>query len=133
MPTLKAAIESGKNFKLPEATEWLTVNADDKIVNARTGALVTIKASDMIRTDWDTKAYPNLRVLTPARRDALLNMAFQMGTAGVMKFKQMLAALDNKDWQRAKAMALDSAWATQTPQRAHRVAQQLMTGEYYKV
>ena len=54
--TLKNAIESTKQFKLPESTEWLTINAEDKIVNARTGALVNIKASDMVRSDWDVKA-----------------------------------------------------------------------------
>jgi lysozyme len=79
------------------------------------------------------KAFPGLARLSPPRRDAVLNMAFQMGTSGVMKFKGMIAALVDKDWQRARACALDSAWAKQTPQRAARVANQLLTGEYYKV
>ena len=112
----------------PKMRDWVI---PDIITDKECDAIFTVDVQDTLESL--TKAYPNLRALTPARRDALLNMAFQMGTAGVMKFKQMLAALDNKDWQRAKAMALDSAWATQTPQRAHRVAQQLMTGEYYKV
>ena len=103
----------------------------DTITDKECDAIFTVDLQETIESL--TKAYPNLRLLTPARRDALLNMAFQMGTAGVMKFKKMLAALDDKDWQRAKGMALDSAWAKQTPKRAARVAYQIMTGEYYKV
>jgi lysozyme len=103
----------------------------DTITDKECDAIFTVDIQDTAESL--TKAYPNLRNLTPARRDALLNMAFQMGTAGVIKFRGMIAALDNKDWQRAKACALDSAWAKQTPQRAARVAHQIMTGEYYKV
>lgn len=71
--------------------------------------------------------------LDPARRDAVINMCFQLGVNGVMKFKLMLNALERSDWVAAKAHALDSSWAKQTPERAERVAEQLLTGTYYKV
>ena len=71
--------------------------------------------------------------LDPARRDAVINMCFQLGINGVMKFKLMLNALERSDWVAAKAHALDSSWAKQTPERAERVAEQLLTGTYYKV
>jgi len=45
----------------------------------------------------------------------------------------MLNALERSDWVAAKAHALDSSWAKQTPERAERVAEQLLTGTYYKV
>ena len=80
-----------------------------------------------------TKVYPNVAKLTPARRDALINMTFQLGAGGVSKFKGMLRALDEKDWQLAHKEALDSTWAGQTPARAKRVASQILTGEYYDV
>ena len=112
----------------PKMREWLI---PDTITDKECDAIFIVDIQDTVESL--TKAYPNLRALTPARRDAVLNMAFQMGTAGVMKFKKMLAALDDKGWQRAKAMALDSDWVTKTPKRAARVANQLMTGEYYKV
>jgi len=112
----------------PKMRDWVIPSI---ISDRDCDAIFMVDVQDVVESL--TKAYPNLRTLSPARRDALLNMAFQMGTAGVMKFKQMFAALDDKDWQRAKAMALDSNWAKQTPSRAHRVANQLGTGEYYKV
>lgn len=69
--------------------------------------------------------------LDKVRRDAVLNMCFQLGVIGVMKFKLMLNALERSDWVAAKAHALDSTWASQTHARAKRVAEQLLTGQYY--
>lgn len=55
------------------------------------------------------------------RRRALINMGFQLGVNGLLKFKNMLKAIDDDDWELARAHALDSDWAKQTPQRADRV------------
>lgn len=52
---------------------------------------------------------------------AVANMVFQMGLAGVLKFKGMLAAIQAGDYESAKKHALDSAWAKQTPNRAAKV------------
>lgn len=52
---------------------------------------------------------------------AVMNMAYQMGPAGVMKFKRMLAALAAGYRKTAADEMLDSAWAKQTPYRARRV------------
>lgn len=75
---------------------------------------------------------PNTK-LDQTRRDAVLNMCFQLGVNGVMRFKFMLNALERADWVAAKAHALDSNWAKQTPERANRVANQILTGEYYSL
>ena len=72
-------------------------------------------------------------LLTGARRDAIINMAFQLGVGGLLKFKKMLDALNKCEWQRAANEALNSTWAEQTPGRAKRVAGQIRTGEYYRV
>lgn len=52
---------------------------------------------------------------------ALLNMAYQMGVDGLLKFKSTLRLL--KDGLRVDAadQALKSLWAKQTPERAKRV------------
>jgi lysozyme len=71
--------------------------------------------------------------LDDARRDALLNMAFQMGVSGVMQFKSMLRALELKDYEGAAVSAKASKWYEQTPERAERVVKQLESGEYYEV
>jgi lysozyme len=58
-------------------------------------------------------------------RDALTNMAYQMGVSGVLKFKGMLEALKAGKRELAANEALDSLWARQTPERARRVAEQI--------
>ena len=58
-----------------------------------------------------------------ACQDALTNMCFQLGLGGLLGFKSMLAALQAGDYDGAKAHALDSTWARQTPNRAARVVE----------
>ena len=72
------------------------------------------------------------KILPGARRDAAINMAFQMGVSGFLGFKKMVKALETGNWNKAYDEALDSDWARQTPQRAKRVAGQLRSGQYYK-
>jgi lysozyme len=76
-------------------------------------------------------AWHGMSLLTPARRDACINMAFQMGIDGFLGFSDMRKHLLKCDWLKAHDAALDSKWARQTPNRAKRVATQLLTGEYY--
>jgi lysozyme len=67
--------------------------------------------------------------LSEPRQRALVNMCFQLGTAGLAKFKRMVAAIMVNDWQKAKVEALDSKWArSDSPARAQRVAKELLGG-----
>jgi len=75
-----------------------------------------------------TSALPFYRDLSIPRQDALINMAFQLGVNGLLKFKNMLRCLEAGDYEGAAKEALDSRWAKQTPQRAARVALQLEQG-----
>ena len=58
---------------------------------------------------------------------ALVNMSYQMGIAGVLGFENMLRALDRGDYEEAAREALDSKWASQTFDRAKRVAEWIRT------
>jgi len=51
-------------------------------------------------------------------RNVLIEMAYQMGVNGVLKFKNMLRALSQEDYETAADEMLDSRWAKQTPSRA---------------
>ena len=68
------------------------------------------------------------RDLNVVRRDALTNMAYQMGVAGVLKFKNMLNSMYRGDFDKAYREALNSKWAKQTPNRAHEVAEMIRKG-----
>lgn len=67
--------------------------------------------------------------LPPGVQDALINMTFNLGFIGLLKFKKMIAALENKDYATAAREALDSLWARQVPARAKRVAVQIRAGQ----
>ncbi len=49
---------------------------------------------------------------------ALLDMCYNLGISGLLKFKRMIAALEKKDIELATKEALDSNWANQVPNRA---------------
>lgn len=68
--------------------------------------------------------------LDEVRRGALVNLAFNMGIAGLLGFKQMLAAMERGDWHEAARELLDSRYANQVGQRATRLAEQLITGTW---
>ena len=54
--------------------------------------------------------------------DILYNMVYQMGVKGVLNFKNMIKALEAKDYKKAGDEMLDSKWAKQTPARANRLS-----------
>ena len=67
--------------------------------------------------------------LNPVRQKALLNMRFQLGSGGFRAFKQMLAALERRDYVAAAAAGRDSKWyRTDSPERAQRVCAQIESG-----
>lgn len=74
-------------------------------------------------------------LLDEVRRDALINMAFQMGVDGLLGFKMMHKALLKGDWRKACNEALDSQWGKteELRPRSMRVAGQFLTGLHYKV
>lgn len=80
--------------------------------------------------------------LDPVRRDAIVDMAFNLGIRGEMEFKQMIGAIEDAelhhsfpaiemaDWEAAGAAILNSRWARQVGARAREIAAMIVTGEY---
>lgn len=66
--------------------------------------------------------------LNRSRQMALENMAFQMGTGGLAKFKTLLNHMKNGKWVEAASAAKKSKWAKQTPGRANRVSLVIKNG-----
>jgi lysozyme len=54
-------------------------------------------------------------------RQVLVEMSYQMGVHGVLNFQNMLAAINEGDYQKAAKEGLDSKWAKQTPSRAKKL------------
>jgi lysozyme len=68
--------------------------------------------------------------LDPVRQGVLENMGYNLGVAKLLHFVHFLAALDKLDYQTAAQEMLNSNWAIQVGDRAKRLAQQMVSGEW---
>jgi len=66
--------------------------------------------------------------LDEERQYALIDLCFQIGFAGLKKFRKMLKAMSEKDFKTASEQCLDSTYAKQTPKRSKRIAKLIKTG-----
>ncbi|MBD1583133.1 glycoside hydrolase family protein [Pseudoalteromonas sp. S16_S37] len=66
--------------------------------------------------------------LNETRKLILLDMAFNLGVAGLCKFKKMIAALERQDYDVAAREMLDSKWAKQVGRRAQELAAKMIEG-----
>ena len=102
-------------------------NLDDRgITEAEAGFLLGNDIDDF--QDRLTREIPWMVELDAVRQRVLLDMAFNLGVPGLLKFKRTLAAIRGKEYDRAAAMMLDSRWATQVGQRAKRLSRMMATG-----
>lgn len=73
-------------------------------------------------------ALPWFASLETERQSVLINMAYQLGVQGLLKFHATLAAVEAGKYVTASIDMLQSAWAHQTPKRAQRLALQMRSG-----
>jgi len=106
-------------------------------VDARKGCGLLPEEIDFILDNRIAKARKELSsilpwtdTLDPIRRDALVNLVFNLGISGLVEFRHFLAALQLGDWQTAKAQLLDSTADHQEPARIGRLAEQILTGQW---
>lgn len=63
------------------------------------------------------------------RQDILIEMAYQLGIAGLLRFRLLWTAIRGGDYDRAADEMLDSRWAReQTPVRARTLAERMRGG-----
>lgn len=67
--------------------------------------------------------------LDPIRRGVVINMIFNLGLFKLMKFKKMLTALSNKDWNRAADEMKNSKWYSQVGKRGKELVKLMRKGE----
>jgi lysozyme len=75
--------------------------------------------------------FPEYVMLTPVRKDVLVEMIYNMGPRRVAGFRMMLQAIREGDWEEAAIQMLDSKWARQVGRRARRLAEQMESGVYW--
>lgn len=73
---------------------------------------------------------PWITSLNSARTAVLLDMGYNLGVPGLLKFRKMIEAMRTFRWGDAAAEMLDSKWAGQVGRRAVRLAAMMETGQW---
>ena len=88
-------------------------------------------ANDIKRVEAElSQAFNWYDDLNDPRKDAMMDMCFNMGLPRLSKFKKSLAAMARGDYKTASAEFLDSRWATQVGMRSVTISEMIRTGEY---
>lgn len=126
--------EEGRIAHVYQDTEgWWTIGVGC-LVDSRKGGGLCDEAID-VQLDHDLQLarkraadLPGFQRCNEVRQAVLVSMCFQLGSLkGWPKFR---AALALGDYAKAAEEGLDSLWARQTPNRAHRQMQMMQTGEW---
>jgi lysozyme len=111
-----------------------TIGVGRLIDKRKGGALRPEEITFLLQNDIDhridqlTRRLPWFQDLDDARKGVLLNMAFQLGVEGLLKFERTLTLIRDGKYENAAHAMLQSLWATQTPERAQRMAEQMRSG-----
>ena len=102
-------------------------NLEDRGITAEESAYLL---NNDIEREWKalTTSLPWVTGLNDVRQRVLLDMSFNLGIVGLLKFKNTLATIERGEYARAADMMLDSLWARQVGNRAKRLSQMMRTG-----
>ena len=88
-------------------------------------------ANDVKRVNGElVRAFSWYKTVAPPRKDAMMDICFNLGMPRLKKFKKALAAMAMGDYNEAAIEFLDSRWAKQVGQRAITVTDMIRSGEY---
>ncbi len=101
-------------------------NLDDEGIT-KEEALILLN-NDITRLIKQLTLIPSFSQLSEPRQRVIVEMAFNLGLEGLMKFKDMWKAIEHKDWESAAKEMSDSLWAKQVGQRAVRLITEMRLG-----
>lgn len=110
----------------PRRIEALGLNFSQ--VAAGTQSLTDDQIDGLFDDDFDTALagamdlVPCFEILSPGRQDVLVDMAFNVGIAGLSRFSRFLSALNASDWETAEAEIVNSLYFRQVGDRGKRNA-----------
>jgi lysozyme len=103
--------------------------------NCRTKPITKEQSDYLLKNDIEKvcadlmKFLPWWAYLGDVRKRVLVNMAFNLGIAGLLKFENTLALIRSGSYAQAAAEMVKSKWAKQVGKRADRLANMMKTGE----
>lgn len=102
-------------------------NLDDIGVSRDEADFMLDNDIDMI--EGQLKTVDEYQALDPIRQTVLVNMGFNLGFYGLMKFKKMWSAIAREDYNEAARQMLDSKWHRQVGSRAQELAEIMRSGK----
>ena len=91
----------------------------------------TILKYDIDRTSKEVESkIPWLKKKPEPVKKSIINMAFNLGTNGLLKFKNTLKHVKNDEYDKAAHGMLNSKWARQVGKRATRIASTVASADY---
>ena len=102
-------------------------NLDDVGISEDEARYLLANDIKKVSSDLD-RAIPWWRTLSEPRQRVLANMSFNLGTAGLLGFKNTLAMIASGDYAGAADGMLKSKWAKQVGPRATRLAETMRKG-----
>lgn len=125
-PSVQAWIKQDEGLKLEtyvDTTGHLTVGWGRNLQNGiRLDEAELMFQNDLTQTVNELLQQPWYGSLPHNVQNALINMNFNLGITKLLEFKDMITALDHKNYRAAAQAALNSLWAKQVPNRAKEIA-----------
>ena len=108
----------GVGHRTPEDNGYITLEYAGKLLEQDIKSAI----NGLIRN------VPFYSELDDKRQYVLISLTFNIGITGLLKFKKMLKALENRDYELASREMLDSRWAKQVKTRAKKLSDIMRTG-----
>jgi len=87
--------------------------------------------NDIKRITAELSKYHWFTIQDPVRQGVLIELAFNIGIAGLCTFKKMIKALEEKDYNEAYLELMDSQWVHQVgKERSQDIGYRLKMGSY---
>jgi lysozyme len=103
-------------------------NLDDRGISE--GEAYAMLVNDIALAESEVSGLAFYDKLNNPRKAVVINMVFNLGIVRFLGFRNMIAALNAGDYEKAAAEMLDSKWAQQVGARAVRLAEQMKFGEW---
>lgn len=113
---------------------FLTIGVGRLIDQRRGGGISPDESRYLLRNDIYAKTaecdrrFPWFIALDDVRQAVIVCLAFQIGVNGLSRFKKMIGAIEDRNYELAAAELLDSNLAKQTPHRTKLYAEMLRSG-----
>jgi len=138
MPGLLAQIEEHEGFRAHayrDSLGFLTIGIGRLVDERRGGGISREEARTLLLHDLQAvfdgldQRLPWWRDLDEIRKHVIVDMAFNLGVGGLLKFRTTLEAVKSGCWDEAAKGMLKSRWAGQVGRRARRLAAMMRTGQ----